>query len=59
MVEEEEEEEGVRTWSEASQATASRLARGKRLACLTGAFVKGHRLLLGEASKGGIAPPRA
>ena len=38
------EEEGVRTWSEASQATASRLAGGERLARLSGAFVKGASL---------------
>ena len=36
--------------------TASRLARGERL---SSAFVKGRRLPSGEASEGGVAPPRA
>ena len=57
--EEEGEGEGVRIWLEASEATASRLARGESLARLSGTFVKGCRLPLGEAPEGGVAPPRA
>ena len=50
---EKENEKKGHTWPEASQATASHLAR------LRSAFVKGRHLPLGEASKGGIMPLRA
>ena len=33
------------------------LVRGERLARLSGAFVKGHRLPSGETPEGGVAPP--
>nr|CAN70667.1 hypothetical protein VITISV_029651 [Vitis vinifera] len=45
--------------SEATRATASRLAGGERLARLSGTFVKGRRLSSGEAPEGGVAPPQA
>ncbi|RVW80557.1 26S proteasome non-ATPase regulatory subunit 13-like B [Vitis vinifera] len=43
--------------SEATRATASRLAGGECLARLSGAFVKGRRLSSSEAPEGGVAPP--
>ena len=44
--------------SEATQASALRLAGSERLVRLSGAFVKGCRLPSSKAPEGGVAPPR-